>query len=213
MPLRAVIFDYGEVLSGPPNPEFHRALLETSGLPEDLFERLYWAHRLDFDANVLNSSTYWQRIAQDAGIRFTGGQIDRLNELDASMWMDLNQTMLDWAFAIARAGLKTAILSNMGESVLNFMRREFAWLDRFDQLTWSCELGAVKPGEAIYRHTIRKLAVKPEEALFIDNIEKNVAGARAVGLHGFHFTNAGELACDRSLRAFDLPVLNDISVS
>ena len=82
----------------------------------------------------------------------------------------------------------------MGMNVLRFMRQDFAWLNQFDQLTWSCELGAVKPDPAIYRHAIRELAVKPEEALFIDNLERNIAGARAVGLHGLHFTNVEELA-------------------
>ena len=80
MPLRAVIFDYGEVLSGPPNKQFHRALLETSGLPEDLFERLYWTYRLDFDANILDGSTYWQKIAQDAGTSFTAEQMELMNQ-------------------------------------------------------------------------------------------------------------------------------------
>ena len=211
MPLRAVIFDYGEVLSGPPNEHFHRALLETSGLNEALFEKLYWTHRLDLDANILDGSTYWQRIAQDAGTFFSVEQIKLLNKFDAGMWMDLNQTMLAWAFAIGKTGLKIGILSNMGVSVLRVMRQDFAWLNRFDQLTWSCEVGSVKPDPAIYHHAIRELAVKPEEALFIDNIEKNVVGARAVGLHGLHFTNVDEPAFAQSLSAFDLPSLQEFA--
>lgn len=210
MPLRAVIFDYGEVLSKPRNEQFHRLLLETAGLPEDLFEKLYWRYRLDFDANILNGSTYWQRIAQDAGTRFTVEQMERLNELDARMWMDLDPTLLAWAAAIRKAGLKTGILSNMGVGVLRYMRQDFAWLRQFDQLTWSCELGVVKPDPAIYHHAIRELGVKPEEALFIDNLEANIVGARAAGLHGLHFTGVEDLSRALHRTAFDLPLLQDM---
>jgi len=43
--LRAVIFDYGMVLTGPPDPEAHAALLRITGLPLTRFESLYWADR------------------------------------------------------------------------------------------------------------------------------------------------------------------------
>jgi len=43
--LRAVIFDYGMVLTGPPDPEAHDALMCITGLPLDRFESLYWANR------------------------------------------------------------------------------------------------------------------------------------------------------------------------
>jgi putative hydrolase of the HAD superfamily len=211
MPLRAVIFDYGEVLSGPRNEQFHRALRESAGVPEDLFEKLYWTYRLDLDANILDNSTYWQKIAQDAGTHFTAEHMEQMNELDARMWMDLNSTMVAWALDIGKAGLKTGILSNMGTNVLRFMRQDFAWLNQFDQLTWSCEVGTVKPDPAIYRHAISELAVKPEEALFIDNLEENVWGAQAVGMHGFHFTNVEELALALHRGAFELPLFEQIS--
>ena len=71
MDLQAVIFDYGEVLSGPPDPQAHRNLLAIAGVEEEAFEKSYWAHRLDYDADILNGQTYWQTIARDTGVRFT----------------------------------------------------------------------------------------------------------------------------------------------
>jgi putative hydrolase of the HAD superfamily len=63
MDLQAVIFDYGEVLSGPPDPEAHRNLLAIAEVEEEAFEKAYWAHRLDYDADILNGRTYWQTVA------------------------------------------------------------------------------------------------------------------------------------------------------
>jgi putative hydrolase of the HAD superfamily len=207
MDLQAVIFDYGEVLSGPPDPEAHRRLLAISGISEEPFEKAYWAHRLDYDADILNGQTYWQTVARDTGVDFTAQQIAELLEADARMWGNLNPAMIAWIPRIKAAGFRLGILSNMGLGVLEHLRPRFSWLDQFDQLTWSCDLGVVKPDPAIYLHTIKKLNVKPEQALFIDNLQKNIVGAEAVGLNAALFVNVEQLQSDLARRGFPLPVL------
>jgi putative hydrolase of the HAD superfamily len=211
MDLQAVIFDYGEVLSGPPDPEAHRELLAISGVPEEPFEKAYWAHRLDYDADILNGQTYWQTVARDTGVEFSAQQIVQLLEVDARMWGNLNQAMIAWIPRIKAAGFRLGILSNMGQGVLEYLRARFSWLDQFDQLTWSCDLGVVKPDPAIYLHTIKKLNVKPEQALFIDNLQKNIVGAEAVGLNAALFENVEQLQSDLARRGFPLPVLEPIA--
>ena len=121
------------------------------------------------------------------------------------MWMDLNPAMLAWIPRIKQAGFRLGILSNMGDGVLGYMRPRFPWLAQFDHLTWSCELGVVKPDPAIYLHTVKKLGVSPDQALFIDNLEKNIVGAEAVGLHAALFQNVEQLQSDLARRGFPLP--------
>jgi putative hydrolase of the HAD superfamily len=87
------------------------------------------------------------------------------------------------------------------------LRPRFTWLGLFDQLTWSCELGVVKPDPAIYLHTVKKLNVKPEQALFIDNLQKNIEGAETVGLQAALFESAEQLQRDLAQRGFPLPAL------
>ena len=108
------------------------------------------------------------------------------------------------------AGFRLGILSNMGFGVLDYMRPRFPWLDQFDYLTFSCDLGIVKPDPAIYLHTVKKLGVAPDQALFIDNLEKNITGAEAVGLHAALFQNVEQLQEDLSRRGFRLPPLEPI---
>jgi putative hydrolase of the HAD superfamily len=207
MDLQAVIFDYGEVLSELPDGQRHRNLVTISGIKEEAFDKAYWAHRLDYDADILNGQTYWQTVARDNGVSFTAAQIEQLLEQDALMWMNLNPTMLAWIPKIKQSGFRLGILSNMGYGVLNYMLPRFSWLADFDHLTWSCELGVVKPDPAIYLHTVKKLGVAPDQALFIDNLEKNIVGAEAVGLHANLFQTVEQLQSDLARRAFPLPPL------
>ena len=210
MDLQAVIFDYGEVLSGPPDPTAHHTMLAITGLPEEGFEKAYWAHRLDYDADILNGQTFWQTIAKENKTHFTAHQISQLLEQDARMWMNLNPSMLAWLPRIKQAGFRLGILSNMPAGVLEYMLPRFPWLAQFDHLTWSCELGLVKPDPAIYLHTVRKLKVAPDQALFIDNLEKNTAAAEAVGLHAALFQSVEQLQSDLEGRGFSLPRLETV---
>ena len=53
MNLRAVLFDYGMVLSTPPVVSAHLRLLGISALSADVFDRHYWAHRHAFTGTVV----------------------------------------------------------------------------------------------------------------------------------------------------------------
>jgi putative hydrolase of the HAD superfamily len=200
MPIRAVIFDYGEVLCVP-DPAAHRRLLQLTGLGHDAFEPLYWRDRRDYDLGLLDGPRYWAQFARDAGLSFTPAQIEALIENDVLTWTaNLNEPMLAWAAALQNAGLLTAILSNMGPDVLCTMRQEFAWLAHFNQLIWSCELGIAKPDPAIYSLTCERLGVPLSEALFIDDKEENIRAAEQLGLHALQFLGITQLRRDLAAR-------------
>ena len=71
--IRAVIFDYGMVLSAPADPVSYRMLLDVFGAPPEVFEKHYWAHRHAYDRGVLDGREYWQRLANDAGTQASVG--------------------------------------------------------------------------------------------------------------------------------------------
>ena len=53
-----------------------------------------------------------------------------------------------------------------------------------------------KPDPAFFDRIATLLALPPETLLLVDDTEKNVTAARALGWQGFHFTDAtrGDLA-------------------
>ena len=53
--------------------------------------------------------------------------------------------------------------------------------------------------------------MQPQEALFIDNLQENVAGAEAIGLHGIHFENIDQLSGEIARRGFNLPLPDTVA--
>lgn len=83
----------------------------------------------------------------------------------------------------ARAhGIRTALLSN---SWGNSYPRD-TWDGMFDDLVISGEVGLRKPEPEIYRLAAERLRLDPAECVFVDDLELNVDGARAVGMTAIH---------------------------
>jgi len=191
--LRAVIFDYGMVLTGQPSAEAHDAMLRITGLPRDQFEAVYWADRHAYDEGKLTGLQFWQNLIRDARLNLDSDAIDELNLWDARMWTVQNPSMLAWQKQLKERGLRTAILSNMGDTVLANIEREFDWLTHFDVLIWSYQHNMAKPDPAIYKLTLERLGTRPEETVFIDDKQPNIDAARALGLVGILFTTVDRL--------------------
>jgi putative hydrolase of the HAD superfamily len=198
--LRAVVFDYGMVLTGPQNPEAYATLLHITGLSPDRFETLYWADRHAYDEGKLTGIAFWQKFLRDADLNLASEAhqsiVEELNHWDARMWTTQNPTMLAWQLTLKEHGILTAILSNMGDNVLDNMKREFDWLPRFDVLVWSYQLRMAKPDPAIYRFVLDKLGTRPEEALFLDDKLINIEAARALGMQAIQFSTVEKLRDD-----------------
>jgi len=194
--LRAVVFDYGMVLTGPPDPEAHAALLRITGLPPDRFEPLYWADRHDYDLGKLTGLAFWEKLLRDAGLSLAPGAAEELVQCDARMWTTENPAMLAWQQQLKQRGILTAILSNMGDNVLANVEREFAWIHNFDVLVWSFQLRMAKPDPAIYRQLLDRLGTLPSETLFLDDKMVNIEAARALGIQALQFSTVEQLRAD-----------------
>ena len=201
MALRAVVFDYGVVLTGPPDAAAWANLLRITGLAEERFEPLYWANRAALDEGKLTGIGYWQKFLREAGRPLD--HAEELSRWDARLWTVENPVMVAWQLAVKQRGLLTAILSNISDNVLESVEREFAWIHRFDVQVWSFQLGIAKPDPAIYRYTLGKLGTQPEETLFIDDKRPNVEAARALGIQAIEYSSVEGLREELMVRGLD----------
>jgi putative hydrolase of the HAD superfamily len=132
----------------------------------------------------------------DAGLSLSPGAAEELNQWDARLWTTQNLAMLAWQQQLKQRGLLTAILSNMGDTVLASIEREYAWIQDFDVLVWSYQLRIAKPDPAIYNFVLKELGTLPGETLFLDDRLVNVDAARALGIQALQFSTVDRLRAD-----------------
>lgn len=197
------------VLSGPPEPRAWQRMLEASALSEEALHAGYWAHRHDYDRGTLTGSEYWQAVAHHAATSFTAVQIETLLHADVDLWTDLNRPMVEWALALKRAGIRTGILSNIGDAIAAGICDKLPWLSEFDHCTWSYALKMAKPQPEIYLATANALGAERHHILFVDDREDNIAAAKALGFQVIQYTTHD--AFERAMRDRGLAWLLDVA--
>ena len=203
MSLRAVIFDFGNVVCFFPTGEQWAEAAQFCAVDVAEFKRAFWLHRDDYDRGG-DPADYWLNIARLTGRTFDDATIAGLVRREVAFWSHFDARVLAWAARLRSAGIRTGLLSNLPSPLARALRAAPGFLDHFDQVTFSCEVGVIKPHPRIYQHAIQGLRVAPAEALFIDDRPENIQGARAVGLRVELFTTWEEF-CNRDLARHGLP--------
>ena len=208
--IRAVIFDYGDVLCQRAPAEDFEAMAKIMKItPERLIQR-YMQNRLGYDRGDVTPEEYWQEFAGENGTTLSAAEIAEIDERDLDLWWHVDPILMDWTVRLRANCIKAGILSNMFLGMAQKLRR-VAWANHFDDYTLSSEIRVTKPDPAIYLHSAKGLGVSPREALFLDDREVNITGARAVGMEGLLFQDAAHLRED--LEEWGFPVLPELQAA
>jgi len=121
-------------------------------------------------------------------------KIEALIVEDIKSWTEINPEMIQFIPDVRKRVHNLSIISNMPEDILDYIRNNSQWLDHFDELTWSCEVGVVKPDHGIYEHCLDKIGVPAHECLFVDDSIANIDGAKRCGLNAIHFKSYSQFA-------------------
>lgn len=100
----------------------------------------------------------------------------------------MNEELADY-FAALRPRYKTATLSNSFVGAREREREAYGFEDLCDVVVYSREEGREKPDPRFYRIVIERLGVEPHEAVFLDDTQACIDGARRVGMTGVLFVN------------------------
>lgn len=192
-PLRAVIFDYGGVLTYLPTDRDWETMASIAGAQLPTMLEAYWLHRYPYEVGRYDSERYWGLVARDCGLKFGGNVVRKLVDQDNEQWGRPNPDTIALARSLRCSGMRTALLSNMQPDMLSFVRERHPWLREFALRVISCEVAEAKPEPAIFTLTAERLQLPPQECLFLDDREANVEGARKIGMRALHFESAQAL--------------------
>lgn len=105
---------------------------------------------------------------------------------------------------LSALGLRLYGLTNWAAETFRHAEPAAPAIGLLDGVVVSGREGVAKPDVRIYRLLAERFGVDPARALFVDDKQENVDGARAAGFHAVRFTDTETLRAD--LRRLGLPV-------
>jgi epoxide hydrolase-like predicted phosphatase len=188
--IKAVLFDFGGVLSESGKAGFVRGILANlygvnlEDLYSDKLQQEWRRDQVD-DAQVLAALNkhFGKHITPD--MFYAKAQAATLRSAEVYGLADQLRHM----------GIKTGILSNIFSRTAESLRQQ-GFYDGFDPIVLSCEQGYAKPDEELYKIAIKKTGFKAEEIIFVDDQDKCRPPAEKLGMHFILATSARQIVDD-----------------
>ena len=189
--IKAVIFDFGRVISAQKPASLFRSYEDELGLSPGVLNRVMFGSDAWQETLVgrKTSDDYWREIGPALGL-------DTTEEIDAfRRRYHADEAINTGVVELIRrlhGRYKLAVLSNSPPGLARWLD-DWEILHLFDVVVCSGDEGITKPDPAIFGLALERLDVAPEEAVFIDDYPGHVEAARSLGLHGILFTTAQAL--------------------
>ena len=189
MAIRAVLFDFGGVISSSPFDAFSR-LEEEQGLPLGFIRMVNatnpddnaWAKLERSEIDLDTFAALWSEEARALGHDLDGRAV--LERLSGQIRPEMVA-----AIRTCRATYKTACLTNNFGSAEAAVSAEVAGVyELFDAVLESRTLGVRKPDPRFYEMACSALDVGPQECVFLDDLGVNLKPARGLGMHTIKVT-------------------------
>ncbi len=186
--IRAVLFDYGGVLTESPFGLFQKlsegsgaSIVEIAGVllgPYSEQGEHPW-HRLERGEIAFTELCLW---ASEEGTR-RGWKLD-LSPMPALMSeLAIRPEAIELVRRVRAEGYATAVVTNNVREFGVTWRAQLPLDQLFDVVVDSCEIGLRKPDERFYRYTLERLGgIEPREAVLLDDFPDNVYGAEQIGM-------------------------------
>lgn len=197
--VRAVWTDFGGVLT-PPISETFSAFCEKTKIPaEPLLTAVLKVTAsygtddilLPLDTPLVTEAEWLAQIAEamyaDAGLRIEG-----LTSIADAWFGDrpVNEPWLDRLDQLRDQGVFVGMISNMVPTWDEYWRRMVDPAEHFDAVILSFQAGYRKPAPEIFAMAVEASGVPAGHSVFIDDLPKNVEGARDVGWQAIQFAGA-----------------------
>ena len=191
-PIKAIIFDFGNVLL-----EWNPRYVYQRFFPNDPEGMEHFLEEVDF----MN----WN-AQQDKGRTFAEGvallsrqfpHYSGLIQAYHDNWRDSIGTSYTGTVKLLKAlkqgGYPVYGLSNWSAETFPYARQKYDFFDLLDDMVISGHVGHIKPDPEIFQILLEKIGRPAEECLFIDDSPTNIDQAEKLGFQTIHFQSSEQL--------------------
>jgi len=185
--IKVILFDVGGVYLNGSFVDFVNKAYKVLGINKDFYSN----KEIVFD-NRLNKGeiTTEECFRKYFNTKINDKQMKELIRLWTNTWK-LSDEMKELIIKLKK-NYKLAILSNSNFlNSQNYSKK--GWYKYFDFLILSHELGILKPQKKIYEIAIKKMNIKPEESLLIDNEQDCLKPAKKIKMATILFKSVNQL--------------------
>lgn len=180
-----MLFDADGVLQRPADGWQPRLLALLGDEPEETLRQLFTGEQEE----TLTGGSFRTKVVdvlQHRGVRTDP-------ELVIDCWRNLvvDPAMTARIRRLRAAGIRCALATNQQDVRVAYMRTMPDYDGVFDEQFYSSELKLAKPDPAFFATIVERLAVPAGEVLFVDDVARNVSGAREAGIHAELFGQHG----------------------
>lgn len=185
--IKAICFDLDGVyfLNGKSN--FITALGDL-GITQDEAKRVFLKSdqmNKQYKLGKMTDEEYWSWALAEWKINLTVKEIIDL----LIKGYEVNEPAAQYVKKVCQAGYKTVICSNNFSARINGLQERFGFLDDFDTVVLSYEVGSHKPDIAIFQALVDKSGVNADEIVYSDDDATKMDGAKELGINTFVYTD------------------------
>lgn len=198
MKRKAIIFDMGGVLVDLDTEACKRAFIENLGFNEinDLLDPCHQKGAIgDMEEGLIGADEFRTYVLGRSNPRTQPHQVDE------AFWCILRSIAPEKISLLKRLSQKYDLymLSNnnpvcLPRSEKMFEEAGFPMYENFKKCYISCQMKALKPSAAFYKAVMEDIALPAEDMIFVDDSQRNVDGAIAVGLPAVYYEPGTDLA-------------------
>jgi putative hydrolase of the HAD superfamily len=185
--IKAIISDLGGVLINLEYDRFIKAFINKKPTltKEVLFDSLYDMKLMyDLHSGKLDGNGIYNYAIDKLEMELTFDEFKKIwNDI-----MSLNSPMVEF-LKNKKEKYRLIMLSNIGPIHHENIEQNFKEVLFFHDYVLSYMTGYAKPDKEIYELAIKKSKCKPNQCLFIDDLEENIDAARKSGIQTIHFKN------------------------
>ncbi len=192
--IKGVIFDIGGVLVDVKIKSFLEHFVNSTGFSkEQLYSMLILGGEWElFEKGLITEKKLKEKVEKEHGIK------PEVMEKMADDWrctLKPIQETIDIAKSLKGKYMLFA-LSNVDKVTTEQCFKRFTFYKHFEEVILSWKVHMRKPEPEIYHYTLKRMKLKPEEAVFIDNYPHNLPAARKIGIHTILYKSPDQLRND-----------------
>ena len=202
-PVRAVVLDFGGVMTTTTMPERVRRCVSEYGVDWQALKSGFARYRRLMDGGFITLDQMYGLIWADADIALTDEAKARILKEDTASFLEgyRNEQTLAWMRELKAKGFRIGILTNMPPAFAPHFRKTYAdFISLADALVISGEEGMFKPQKRIYDLLKDRIGLHADELCLVDDAEENCEGARRCGWQAIRFESNGQVARDFAAR-------------